>query len=179
MLASMRRETLQDLPAQDDDIPPPAHGEESPQSPESNPGGLESPLYREMHATHQWTMNIDEVLDFDIDLFVQRVYNIADDMGGQIVSAILDHIRTICEQNGQVIVIGDNDIFDAYIDAFETMDVDFDEDGQPKIQINTNPATLAEINKKAATPEQEERLRLVTERKRKDWLAARRRRELP
>lgn len=182
MLGSISRETVHDLPE------PEPYGnqqskasspDEASHSLSNRPPELASPLFRSMHITHEWSMSVMEVTEFDVGALLQRVYEAADQVGGQLVFAIFQHISDICEQNGQVVSIEKEDFFDGFIDSIEKLDIDFDVNGNPTTQIAMNPATHAAVSKISPTPEQEERLRIAIERKREAWFAARRRQELP
>lgn len=172
ILASFSRETARDLPSQE---PPSSRTGAQPAARDE----LSSPLYRGVRITHKWVMSLEEVIEFDVESFLQRVYTAADDIGGQLVLGMFEHISDVCDENGQVVEAGGRDFFEALIEVVEKMDIEFDAEGRPTTQIAVNPTTLAEIAKSPPTPEQEDRLRIVTEKKREAWLAARRRRELP
>lgn len=182
LLGSFSRETVQDLPEPEPSASqqsePPDPNEDSSDA-DSEVPELASPLFRSVHITHEWVMSVGEVIEFDVEALLQRIYEAADELGGQLILAMFQHISDICEENGQVVSAADGNFFDAFIDAIEKIDIGFDANGNPTTQIAMNPETLAKVSKTPPTPEQEERIRIVIEHKREAWLAARRRRELP
>lgn len=137
---------------------------------------MQSPLYRGIHLQHQWTTSADEVLSFDTDSLLTNIANAADVMGGQLVSAAAEHIGEICKQTGNVIDAAGRDFYDVLIEAAEQMQLAFDEDGVLQNSILSHPD---DAPKTPPTPEQEERLNAIVDRKREEWNAARGRRELP
>lgn len=85
-------------------------------------------MYRSIDVQYQFSVNIVEVLEFDVDAFLGTLYSVADEFGGQLVRGMFQHISEVSEDNGQVISVGDRSMFDAFADALETMNVEFDED---------------------------------------------------
>lgn len=171
ILGSVSWEAVQDLPEPESSASSIQADSEVPE--------LASSLFRSVHITHEWVMSVDEVVEFDVEALLHRMYEAADELGGQLTLAMFQHISDICEENGQVVSAADENFFDAFIDAIEKIDLGFDSDGNPTARIAMNPETLAKVSKTPPTPEQVERMKIVIERKREDWLAARRRRELP
>jgi hypothetical protein len=136
----------------------------------------QSPLYRGIVLQHEWTTSADEVLSFDTDSLLANIAIAADVMGGQLVSAAAEHIGEICEQTGNVIDATGRDFYDVIIEAAEQMQLSFDDDGVLQHSILLHPD---DAPRTPATPEQEEKLKAIVDRKREEWNAARGRRELP
>ena len=90
-----------------------------------------------------------------------------------------DHISEICAASGKTVNAQGHDYFDAMLETLETIDMAFDEDGKPNLTLVVHPETAKRIQEKQPTPEQQERLRLVLERRKEEWDASRRRRDLP
>jgi len=137
---------------------------------------LQSPLYRSIHLHHEWTTSVDEILSFDTDSLLTNLHEAADQMGGQLVKAMVEHIGEICEQSGNVIDAQGRGFYEAIIDATEQMELTFDEKGQINQQILMHPDT---VPTEPPTADQEARLKAIIDRKREEWNAARGRRELP
>lgn len=137
---------------------------------------MQSPLYRSIVLQHEWTTNVDEVLSFDTDSLLTNIAAAADEMGGQLVSAAAKHIGEICEQTGSVIDATGRDFYDVIIEAAEQMELAFDDDGALKNSILMHPDDAPHT---PPTPEQEAKFATIISRKRDEWNAARRRRELP
>lgn len=182
LLGSFSREIVHDLPEPEPRLHQPPEGADPAESSSATGKGmpeLASPLFRSIHITQEWVMSLEEAIYFDVEALLSRIYEGADELGGQLVHAMFQHISDICEANGQVVSAAEGSFHDALIDAIEKMDIGFDNDGTPTALIAMNHATFDKISSAPPTPEQEERLRIITEHKRKAWLAARRRRELP
>lgn len=141
--------------------------------PESN---FQSPLYRSIHLQHEWTMSVDEILSFDIDSLITKIALAADEMGGQLVRAMVEHISAICDETGNVIDVGGKNFYDAMIEVCENMEIAFDDDGKPRQQVLLHPDNAP---KEPPTADQEARLKAVIDRKREEWNASRNRRDLP
>ncbi|WP_029106677.1 hypothetical protein [Mycobacterium sp. URHD0025] len=147
--------------------------------PDSKPApeaGLRSPLYRDIHLQHEWTTSVDEILSYDTDSLLSSIAQAADDMGGQLVRAMAEHISAICDRTGNVVDASGSNFYDAIIEVSENMDLAFDDEGKLRQQILLHPDNLP---KEPPTAEQEARLKAVIDRKREEWNAARSRRELP
>lgn len=138
--------------------------------------GLSSPLYRGIRLQYEWTTSVDEILSYDTDSLLSSIAEAADEMGGQLVRAMVEHISSICEQTGNVVDAGGRSFYDAIIDVCENMELAFDEEGNLRQQVLLHPDNQP---KEPPTAEQEARLKAVIDRKREEWNAARRRRELP
>ncbi|TGD84354.1 hypothetical protein BayCH28_25970 [Mycolicibacterium sp. CH28] len=165
ILGSTGRETVRDLP-------PPG------QSPSPGCDGA-AMTFRTIRLTHEWTIDVKEVLNFDVDSFLEDVNNLADEFGGQLVSAMVEHISEVCESRSQTINAEGRDFFEVLIEVAETMELTFDEDGRLQTQLLLHPDTYARISERQPTAEQEMRLRSVIDRKREEWNATRRRCQLP
>lgn len=138
-----------------------------------------SSLYRAASTSHQWTINIEDVVDFNVDQFLVDLVGIAQDVGGQVVQTFLEHVSTVSEAAGNVVNAEGRSIHDAFADALEMMDVDFDEDGNHNLSVVVSPETAKAMDETPPTPEQQERIHGILLKKREEWHAARRSRDLP
>jgi len=165
LLAMVKRNTVADLPR--------------PEFPDSPRPDLASPLFRSIEVHHEWTAQLDEVLAFEVDALLTQVFALADEFGGQLTRGMLEHIGQICDDSGNTVSAEGRDLFDVMIETLAGMDIEFDEDGNHNLSLVMRPDTVKKFEGKQATPEQEEALRAVMERKREEWSASRRRRKLP
>ncbi|WP_131806099.1 hypothetical protein [Mycobacterium alsense] len=145
----------------------------------STAAGQGTPLSRVGRVQHDTVWSPEEVLAFDVDSYLCRIYEAADSIGGQMVRAMFDHISAVCDENGQTVNVEGRNFFDALIETTEKLEMDFDEEGKPTTMIVVNPETLKKLQADGPTPEQEKRLQAVLDRKREEWSASRSRRELP
>lgn len=138
-----------------------------------------SSLYRPIVVQHVWTMSIEDVADFNLDQFLTDLHGLADSMGGQMVRGMLDHISAVSEEYGNTVNATGRDFVDAFAESLETMDLSFDKDGRPNLTIVLHPGTLEKLLENPPTSEQEARIDAILSRRREEWLASRRRRDLP
>jgi hypothetical protein len=138
-----------------------------------------SSLYRPMAVQHVWTVSIEDVVDFNVNQFLTDLHALADSMGGQMVRGMLEHISAVTEEYGNTIDATGRDFADAFADSLETMDISFDDEGQPKLTIVMHPDQVEKLRENPPTPEQEARIDAILSRRREEWLASRRRRDLP
>lgn len=138
-----------------------------------------SSLYRPMAVQHVWTVSIEDVAAFNVDQFLTDLHALADSMGGQMVRGMLEHISAVTEEYGNTVDATGRDFADAFADSLETMDISFDEEGLPNITIVMHPDQVEKLRENPPTPEQEARIDAILSRRREEWLASRRRRDLP
>ncbi len=138
-----------------------------------------SSLYRPTVISHEWTVSVEDVVAFAVDQFLADVYAVADNTGEQMVRAFLELVSDVSEEHGNVIDGGGRDFFDVFAESLETIDMTFDDDGLPNLMIVMHPDLMDKIRDKKPTPEQEARLNATLERRREEWRASRRRRDLP
>jgi hypothetical protein len=165
LLAQIPRVELADRPAR------PSEGELLP--PEA------SPLYRPTVVSHEWTVSIEDVVTFQADQFLADMYALADNTGGQMVKAFLALVSDVSEDYGNVIDGSGRDFFEVYADSLETIDMSFDDDGRPNLTVVMHPDQMDKLRGRKPTPEQETRINATLERRREEWRASRRRRDLP
>lgn len=165
LLAQVTREELvEGPPPQTEDIPIPDEA---------------SSLYRPMAVRHEWTVSIEDVAAFNVDQFVADLYTLADSMGGQMVRGMLEHISAVTDEYGNTIDAGGRDFFDVFAESLETIDMTFDDEGRPNLTIVMHPAQAEKLRNKQPTAEQEARIDAILEQRKEEWLASRRRRDLP
>lgn len=138
-----------------------------------------SSLYRPMVASHVWTVSPQDVAEFDVDQFLTDLHAFADDMGGQMVRGFVELVSDVSDEYGNTIDANGRDFFDVYADSLETIDMTFDNEGQPNLTILMHPKQLEELRDKQPTAEQEARINAIIDRRREEWRASRRRRDLP
>jgi hypothetical protein len=150
---------------------PPPEGESLPQEASS--------LYRPTIISHEWTVSIEEVVAFKVDKFLADLYALADKTGGPMVRAFLELVSDVSEEHGNVIDGAGRDFFEVFAGSLETIDMTFDDAGRPNLTFVMHPDQMDKLKDKKPTPEQETRLNAILERRREEWRASRRRRDLP
>lgn len=124
-------------------------------------------------------MSIEDVAEFNVERFLADLHAFADHMGEQMVRGIIDLILDVSDEYGNTIDGQDRDFFDVFADALETIDTTFDDKGRPNLTIVMHPDQVEGLRGKKPTPEQEARINAILNRKREEWHASRRRRDLP
>lgn len=165
LLAQVTREELAEGP------PPQVEGAELPAEASS--------LYRPMAVRHEWTVSIDDVAAFNLEQFLADLHALADSMGGQMVRGMLEHISAVTDEYGNTIDATGRDFFDVFAETLETIETSFDDEGRPNLTIVMHPDTMEKLHNQQPTPEQEARINTILNRKKEEWLASRRRRDLP
>lgn len=166
LLGRVGHETVADLPTSDqrsdDDADP------------------TSPTSRTIRVEVSVSVDLDEVLAFDVDAYLTRIYEMADEYGSQLTKGMLTLIIHVTEAHGLTIDASGRDFFDAAIDSVELMALSFDEDGNPVLPtLVVHPTTAAKLLDKRMTPAQERRLNEILRRKQEERRASRSRPELP
>lgn len=163
-LASIERQATEELP--DGSVTANTTAEE---------GGV--PLYKEIRYKSEWTVSLDETLDFDLDQFLTRLYTISVEHASQMTKSILNHISAVSEEYGQVVNAKDGSFFEAICESLEKLEFVFDDDGNHNIKLVLNPHDAKVLE--PITPEQQLVLDQIVHRKREEWNAKRRRRNFP
>lgn len=155
---------------------------EAPPAPAPDGGALPteaSPLYRPMVISHEWTVSIEDVVGFNVEQFLADLQAMADDMGGQMVRGFLELVSDVSDQYDNTIDGEGRDFFDVLAESMETIDMSFDDQGRPNLTLIMHPDQVDRLRNKQPTAEQEARLNAILERRREEWRASRRRRDLP
>lgn len=138
-----------------------------------------SSLYRPVAVRHEWTVSIEDVATFNLDQFLADLYALADSMGGQMVRGMLEHISAVSDEYGNTIDAGGRDFFDVFAETLETIDMTFDDEGRPNLTMVMHPDQVEKLRNKQPTAQQEARIDAILEQRKEEWLASRRRRDLP
>ncbi len=95
----------------------------------------------------------------------------AADMAGKQAKYFFEQLDDICDQSGQTYdAKGQPLSFDLILDQLETIQIDFDENGQPLMPILVSGREIQEkFGKLVITNEQEKRLEEIIEQKRSEW----------
>jgi hypothetical protein len=108
-----------------------------------------------------------------------EVFELADAFGSQMTQGMLAHISEVCDASGQTIDAAGRDFIEVIIETLETIEMSFDEDGKPNLTLVVPPGSAEKLRNKMPTPEQEERIQEILERRRAEWDASRSRHDLP
>ncbi len=166
LLGEIRHEKASDLPSEADLA--------------DTDAGLTTSLYRPIHVQVPMTLDLDEVLRFDVPATLARLFEVADERGGQFVRGIFGHISDVSDEYGQTVYAGERDFGEVLIESLERLEITFDESDNPVMpMLVMHPDVAAKLEGASLTPEQERRKAEIIERKREEHRASQRRPDLP
>jgi hypothetical protein len=145
------------------------------------PTGSEDPMtVAPMRVEASATVTMSGIVDGDLDDVHVMVLTTAEQMLTQLMQAIFAHISELTDRTGNT-VQANGDLVEAYIQAVQTMDIRFDEEGRPQFQVVAAPQTADRLREQfaAMSPDQRRRLGEALAAKWEEFHAARRRRRLP
>jgi hypothetical protein len=137
-------------------------------------------LVTQVHLTATGSIDVGSVIAGDLKDLEIAVADIAYQKLEQTMRAYFALIMDVTHQTGNV-VEANGDAAEALLAMLEKMDIAFDADGSPAIQMVVSPADAGRIRAQLAalTPEQHRRFAEIIIRKREVYRATRRRRRLP
>lgn len=126
------------------------------------------------------TVELDPAIAGDFDDLHAIVSSIADQRLEQTMRALFAQMIDITQRTGNT-VDANEDAAKGLLALTEKMDMQFDEQGDPALQMIVSPADehLVRAQLAALTPDQQRRLAEIINRKREAYRASRRRRRLP
>jgi hypothetical protein len=124
------------------------------------------------------TFSVSNAIRGDFSDAIVAIAETAEQFVAAVMPSVFGHISDICDATGNVVSGKDRPIWDAMLEALETISISFDEDGNPSLpSIVMHPDTVAKIGN---PPEgHEARSNDIIARRRDEWLAGRRTRRLP
>jgi hypothetical protein len=117
------------------------------------------------------TIKCDDLEKKGLPVVLEALEQVATDMANQQSKQFTERINDICKESGQVI---DNQgrplTFETILKLLESIDIDFDEQGQPKMpSIVAGPKLAAKIKDLNPTDEQKKRENEIIDRKFSEW----------
>jgi hypothetical protein len=144
--------------------------------PGDNP--IDHPMTR---VEHQMDLHHDVIRESDTDAFAREFLKAPASVIDQLTGAFVSHFEDIVNSTGNVIDAGSRPLdFDQFLIVLESWDMKFDESGNPDLEnllILVGPGVPLD-HPKPETPEQEQRLDELIERKRAAYNAKKRSRRL-
>lgn len=166
LLATVRRETFSDLPSR--------AGQST-----KDESQTASPLFDTQTVSINLTYNLSEPLYFEVESFLGRLYETADQYGLQLSKFMLSHIGEVAKANDMTVDGSGRELFDVMIEAFEKVEWGFDDEGNHQMTFVVGPELNRKLSNLQLTDEQERQIADLIERKRDIWNASRSRRPLP
>ena len=141
--------------------------------------GREMPVEPYRTSVHG-SIAIDALIAGDLGELHAEICSIARQQLEQTMRAFFALIDEVTQQTGNV-VDAHGDAAEGLLGALEKMDIAFDDEGNPHLQMIASPETAERIRAQmeAFTPEQMQRLATIISSKREQHRASRRRRRLP
>ena len=137
-------------------------------------------LAKPVHMVATGSVDVGSVIDGDFGDLETVVAEIADQKLEQTMRAYFALIMDVTQHTGNV-VDAHGDAAEALLAMLEKMDIAFDDDGNPALQMVVSPADAERVRAQLAafTPDQHRRFSEIIIRKRGKYRASRRRRRLP
>jgi hypothetical protein len=137
-------------------------------------------LIKPVHIVATGSVDVGSVIAGDFGDLETVVAEIADQKLEQTMRAYFALIIDVTQQTGNV-VDAHGDAAEALLAMLEKMDIAFDDDGNPALQLVVSPADAERVRAQLAafTPDQHRRFAEIIIRKRGEYRASRRRRRLP
>lgn len=126
------------------------------------------------------SIEIDAVIAGDFDDLHAEVSSIADQKLEQTMRAYFALLMDVTQRTGNV-ADAHGDAAEGLLAALEKIDMRFDENGDPVLQMIVSPADEERVRAQmdALTPDQQRRFKQIIDRKREEYHASRRSRRLP
>lgn len=126
------------------------------------------------------SIEIDPVIVGDFDDLHTEVSRIADQRLEQTMRAYFALVMDVTQRTGNV-ADAHGDVAEGILALLEMMDIQFDDNGDPALQMIVSPADEERVRAQldALTPDQYRRFAEIINRKREAYRASRRRRRLP
>lgn len=151
--------------------------ERVPKSISQDAEGSDSPVEPQRIAV-ELPVVVQDLIDTNIESIHMSVFSFAESYERQLMSSFISAIDRATEASGNVIS-GQGRGFEAIVEAFETMHLEFDRDGNLTTQILLHPDTLAKLQSQSIPDELRIRLDQAIESQRREYFASRRHRRLP
>lgn len=122
------------------------------------------------------TMSISDGIAGEFDDVHVAIAQMADEYAAQLVPSMLSQLSDICDATGNVVSGAGRPFWDTYLESLETIALSFEPDGTVTLP------TMAVSDKADIPPppdDFEARANAIVERRRDEWMAARRTRRLP
>ncbi len=138
-----------------------------------------SGAFRVFEVSHLWTVSVQDIVDFDVDGFLADLFALADNVGEQKARHFIDLLSETAEAHGQTVDAEGRGFYEVLEEALNTIDMAFDEDGNPQLTVIVGPGQIAKMRDNPPSIEQERRAKVIIDRRREEWLASRGRPTLP
>lgn len=134
-----------------------------------------------MQVESKFSINPQEILDGRFDMLYAAMEEAADSGLASLMPQFFKSISDVCDAAGQTINTDGELNHDSIMDALEAVEITFNDDESPRLPTLVMHPTTAEKLRSLPPPTkaQNERHEAIIEKKRRDWLARRRTRQLP
>ena len=120
------------------------------------------------------SISFDDIIDYKIELFCEQLYIFVNKQIQEIFKMLFKTMNQITQFTGNVTdAKGAKFNLDLFLDTFEKLELDFDEDGKPIFPtLIVGPELFEKIKHLKMTPEQEKRFGEIIEEKKKKYYAS-------
>jgi hypothetical protein len=141
----------------------------------SEPQILETPM---KNYSAIISVELDCFLNTDTEQFRDALYNFSNEAVEQMKKHFFEVFPQICDATGNNVNAQGKNVWDAYLEMLETMEMSFDENGNHNTTLVVHPDTARKIRENPPTPEQIAKGNEIIERKKKEYYAQKRTRRL-
>lgn len=127
---------------------------------------------------HPFELSKDEILNDGIKAFYKKAPALIKKMQEYGEQLFFKTINTTCDQSGNTVNVISKSFEDSLLEAFEKIDVDFDEKLNPTINIIIPPQMLKKSQEIRANQEFEKKFKILLDKKREEFYARENNRKL-
>ncbi|WP_168443162.1 hypothetical protein [Microbacterium sp. K35] len=138
----------------------------------------ESADFRQFSHQHDMQISLDTALTFDVGTALGHVLELAESLGDQQTRDMVGFMSDVATASGNVLSLTDSNPAENFITAVQTMEIEFDEDGNHNLSLIITPALHDLLRKNPPTEEQGRRFDAIIAAKREEQRASRSRRRL-
>lgn len=124
------------------------------------------------------SVELDYFRATDAEEFRDALWKFSEEAIGRMKEHFFGVFPQICDATGNTVDAQDKNVWDAYLEMLETMEMSFDENGNHNTSLVVHPDTARRIRENPPTPEQLAKGNEIIERKKKEYYAQKRTRRL-
>lgn len=123
-------------------------------------------------------IHFDWFLKTDAEQFVEFIYGMWESFASQAKKALFETVGLTTEAVGNSHALAGRNIWDAQLEAMESLEWHFDEDGNHHMEFVVHPDTYKKLAENPPTSEQDKRMEELINMKREEYYAKKRTRRL-
>lgn len=141
----------------------------------SEPQILETPMKK---FSVEISLGLDCFRNTNTEQFRDALWKFSEEATGERIKHFFETFPQICNAAGTSVDAEGKNVWDAYLEMLETLEMHFDENGNHNTELVVHPDTAKKIRANPPTPEQLAKGEAIIERKKKEFYAQKRTRRL-